>query len=131
MNEIIKAIAFISWPVTDMERAVIYYKNLFDRNPLFQQSDWAEFEIQGQRLALHLEPAISNSPNNATRPVLFFMATSIESSIKNLQEKGICFDQPVQIFPYGKLIRFSDPDGNPLGLYEPPSKTDTPNAVLK
>ena len=130
MDEIIKNIAFISWPVTDMERAVIFYKNLFRVDPVFQQSDWAEFKIQGQRLALHLEHATTRSASTPCS-ALYFGATSIETSVENLKTRGISFDGPIQVFPYGKLIHFKDPDGNLLGLYESPSKIEVPNSSLK
>ena len=130
MHEIIENIAFISWPVTDMERAVIFYKNLFRVDPIFQQSDWAEFKIQGQHLALHLEPSMTGSASTP-RSALYFGATSIETSVENLKTRGISFDEPIQVFPYGKLIRFKDPDGNLLGLYESPSKIELPSTSLK
>ena len=40
--------------------------------------------------------------------------------VKALQSKGIVFDGEIEIYSYGKLILFSDPDSNSLGLYEPP-----------
>jgi|GEM_PF-361935 len=131
MSDIIESIAFISWPVTDMARAVEFYKTLFDIDPLIEQGEWTEFKIQGQRLALHME-RVENEKKYASRnAVLFFKAPSIEDSIKKLTDKGINFNEKVQAHPYGKMVRFKDPDGNPLGLYEPPSKADSPNATLK
>jgi len=113
-----------------MERAVIFYKNLFRVDPIFQQSDWAEFKIQDQRLALHLEPSMTCTASTP-RSTLYFGATSIEVSVEKLKTRGISFEEPIQVFPYGKLIRFKDPDGNLLGLYEASSKIEVPNTSLK
>ncbi|SVB48589.1 uncharacterized protein METZ01_LOCUS201443, partial [marine metagenome] len=43
-------------------------------------------------------------------------------AVKKLQDKGVKFLGEIEVYSYGKLILFLDPDKNPLGLYEPPAK---------
>ena len=44
-------IAFISYPVRDLKKAVEFYQKLLEIKPLFLREDWAEFELNGQRFA--------------------------------------------------------------------------------
>ena len=45
-------IAFISYPVRDLNKAVEFYQKVLEIKPLFLREDWAEFELDGQRFAL-------------------------------------------------------------------------------
>jgi len=115
----INKIAYHWVPTTDMDRAVEFYKNLLGFKLLFTREDWSEFEIGGQRLALCKVDALHPS---ITSPGISFMAQPIEQVIESLSGKGVTFIEELKVYPYGKLIHFQDPDGNILGLYEPPAK---------
>ena len=54
--------------------------------------------------------------------IVYFEANPIETIVKDLQVKGVKFRGEIEVYSYGKLILFSDPDNNSLGLYEPPKK---------
>ena len=45
-------IAFISYPVSNLDKAVKFYQKVLGKEPLFHREDWAEFELGGQKLAL-------------------------------------------------------------------------------
>ena len=45
-------IAFITYPVFDLDRAVEFYQKVLGIKPLFHRKDWAEFKLEGQRFAL-------------------------------------------------------------------------------
>ena len=47
----IQKIAYIWYPVTDMNRAIEFYNELLGLTLLFKGEDWSELEIDGQRLA--------------------------------------------------------------------------------
>ncbi len=114
----IKKIAFTSYPVTDMERSVDFYGNVLGFNLLFKREDWSEFDIDGQRLTLHKEE-IPSGKNPGGRVIVSFEAKPIEKIVESLKVKGVRFKGEVEVYPYGKLAWFLDPDGNILGLYEP------------
>lgn len=98
-----------------MDRAVEFYQNVLGLKLLFKRQDWSEFEIDGQRIALH------KTENKATGgAVISFQAEPIEETIKNLKNRGVRFVGELQVFPYGKLASFLDPDDNLIGLYQPP-----------
>ncbi len=114
-------IAYISYPVTNMARAVEFYQNVLDCTPLFVREDWSEFDLGGQRFALHKvearQPTASGEP-----PFLSLLARPIEQVIETLKQKGVKDFDPIEAHPFGKLSGFRDPDGNHVGLYEPPER---------
>lgn len=113
----INKIAYHWVPTTDMDRAVEFYKDLLGFKLLFKRDDWSEFDIGGQRLALC---KVDSLHQNRTSAGVSFMAQPIEQMIESLSGKGVPFIEKLQVYPYGKLVHFQDPDGNILGLYEPP-----------
>ena len=108
-------IAFISYPVTNLDRAVEFYQKVLGKEPLFHRDDWAEFELGGQRLALN-----KSSSTSGIGAIVYFLAQPIEGFILRMKELDAVLDGNIEIHSYGKLARFRDPDGNILGLYEPP-----------
>ena len=82
---------------------------------MFQREDWAEFELGGQRLALH-----KSSSTGRAGAIVYFLARPIEGFVLRLKELDATLDGNIEIHSYGKLARFRDPDGNILGIYEPP-----------
>ncbi len=114
-------IAYISYPVTDMDRAVEFYQRVLDCKPRFVRDDWSEFDLGGQRLALH-HVADAAEPPRREQPFLSLLARPIEQVIETLKQRGVKQFDPIERQPFGNLSGFRDPDGNPIGLYEPPEK---------
>lgn len=113
-------IAYTYYCVQDMDRAVDFYRNVLGLNLLFKGEEWSEFEIGGQRVALHKSASSPSTPGGA---VVCFEARPIEDAIEKLTDQGVRFVQELQVFPYGKSAAFLDPQGNLIGLYEPPPKS--------
>ena len=59
-------IAFVSYQVTNLNRAVKFYQKVLGKEPLFHKEDWAEFEDEG--LEEQAREKINNKPktHNAT-----------------------------------------------------------------
>ena len=117
----IKKIAFSYYSVSDMDRAADFYQNVLGLKLLFKKEDWSEFELDGQRIALH---KTENPGPTSGGAVISFQAEPIEELIKTLKLKGVRFVDDLQVFPYGKLAGFLDPDNNLIGLYQPPEKSN-------
>ncbi|GJL78086.1 MAG: hypothetical protein NPINA01_10750 [Nitrospinaceae bacterium] len=117
----IEKIAYIWYPTTDMDRAVEFYQDLLGLKLLFKEADWSEFLVSGQRLALCKVDEIVPRKSSPGAGVSF-TAQPIEQTIDALFQKGVTFLEGVKVYPYGKLAYFHDPDGNVLGLYEPPPR---------
>lgn len=112
-------LAYIWYQTTDMDRTVEFYHQVLGLKLLFQREDWSEFDIDGQRLAFCKVDAPSEN-NDSFLPGISFLAQPIEPVIADLSGKGVHFVGNLEVYPYGKLASFRDPDGNILGLYEPP-----------
>ncbi len=110
-------IAFVSYPVVDLNKAVEFYQKVLGIEPLFHREDWAEFKIEGQRFALKKETLLQKEHSGS---IVYFMAKPIQNYIDRIAGFGVPILEPVEIYSYGKLARFKDPEGNIFGLYEPP-----------
>jgi predicted enzyme related to lactoylglutathione lyase len=110
-------IAFVSYPVADLDRAVEFYQKVLEIKPLFHREDWAEFKLKGQRFALKKETLRQTEYTGA---IVYFMAKPIQKLIDRLEGFGVKVIGTVETHSYGKLARFKDSEGNFFGLYEPP-----------
>ena len=112
-------IAFISYPVINLDKAVEFYQKVIGIEPLFHRKDWAEFKMEEQRFALQKVETKQLGQNGA---VAYFLAKPIEHDINRLKGFGVKILGSIEIRSYGKFARFQDPEGNIFGLYEPPVK---------
>lgn len=110
-------IAFISYPVLDLGKAVEFYQKALGIEPLFHTNDWAEFKLNEQRFALQKANKM-NAGHNGT--LVYFMAKPMKVYIERLESIGAKLLNPPEIHSYGKLAQCQDPEGNVFGLYEPP-----------
>ena len=114
-------LSFISYPVSNLNQSIIFYRDVLGLKLLLNNGKWAEFNVDDQRLAIH-EKKVCKDLEYHSGAVVYFEAKPIEEVVKDLITKGIKFSGDIEIYTYGKLVLFSDPDNNSLGLYEPPTK---------
>ena len=117
----INKIGFISYTVSNLQQSIKFYQNLLGLELLLKDDRWAEFNISGQRFAIH-EKTNGVNMHDQSAAIVYFEANPIETIVKVLQVKGVKFRGEIEVYSYGKLILFSDLDNNSLGLYEPPKK---------
>ena len=117
-------IAFIHYPTQNLERALTFYRDVLGFKLLVQNEEWVEFEVGGQRLALRQVDSMSPRPESShpNGAMIWLEASPIEKDITTLKNNKVIFINELKVFSYGKTITFEDPDGNLLGLYEPPEK---------
>ena len=120
-STMINKIGFISYTVSNLQQSIKFYQNLLGLELLLKDDRWAEFNISGQRFAIH-EKTNGAIMYDQSAAIVYFEANPIETIVKDLQVKGVKFRGEIEVYSYGKLILFSDPDNNSLGLYEPPTK---------
>ena len=73
----------------------------------------------GAEIVLH--HGRTNEPGEASHWFIQFIVDDIRATVTELKARGIQVDG-IQERPYGKYARFRDPEGNLLGLEEPPTK---------
>jgi len=120
----LQKIAFIHYCTENLDRSLKFYRDVLGLKLLVQNEEWVEFDVGGQRLALRKVDSMpakleESHPNGA---MIWLEANPIEESIALLHKNNINFIKELEIFPYGKTATFTDPDGNLIGLYEPPAK---------
>jgi predicted enzyme related to lactoylglutathione lyase len=79
---------------------------------------WLIFGLPPAELAMH--------PAQAPGHELYFMCDELDSTIRDLQARGVEFTQEVAEERWGRVTRFRLPGGGEIGMYEPrhPRATD-------
>ncbi|WP_036725744.1 VOC family protein [Patulibacter minatonensis] len=118
MTNTIKQIDAIWLPVSDMDRAVEFYRDTLGLDVLEHDGDWSEVTAGDQRIGLNA----SESPSGDGGAVIAFGVNgAIADAVDELKEKGVEFPGGLTEHPWGKIAPFKDPDGNDLQLYAPPA----------
>jgi predicted enzyme related to lactoylglutathione lyase len=113
----IKGIARIWLPVTDMDKAVAFYRDDLGLDVVEHDGDWSEVTAGDQVIGLNA----NESPSGDGGAVVAFAVDDIDSSVDQMKGDGVEFADGVSEHPWGKIAPFKDPDGNDLQLYAPPS----------
>lgn len=108
----------IGIPVKDINRAVLFYKDLLELPLLFNTDTMAFFDCDGIRLMLSL-PEKKQFTNASS--VLYFQVDDITQSYNQMKEKGISFiDKPHAIAKMNAketwMVFFNDTEGNTHAL---------------
>jgi predicted enzyme related to lactoylglutathione lyase len=113
----IQGISAIWLPVSDMQRAVAFYRDRLELEVLEHDGDWSEVTAGDQRIGLNA----SESPAGDGGAVIAFAVDDIEATIKKFSDQGVDFSGELSAHPWGRIAAFKDPDGNDLQVYAPPS----------
>ncbi|MBO9038583.1 MULTISPECIES: VOC family protein [Curtobacterium] len=112
-------VAAVWVPVSDMERAVAFYRDTLGLTVKDQSDDWSEIDAGGLMIGLNgRESAGQGSDGGAV--VSFQPDGSIEDEVASLKERGADIQGEISEHPWGKIIPFKDSEGNDLQLYSPP-----------
>ncbi len=113
----IEGIAAIWLPVTDMDRAVAFYRDDLGLEVEDHDGEWSEVSAGDQRIGLNA----SESPAGDGGAVIAFAVDDIDATVDELKEKGVKFAGELSEHPWGRIAPFKDPDGNDLQVYAPPA----------
>jgi lactoylglutathione lyase len=91
--------------VSDMKRAVSYYRDIIELPLKFESPEWTEFVNEGATLALHKS---DKSPGQC-RPG--FQVPNLKSFHQRMIERKVsCVQEPTEVF--GSMVaQYVDPDG--------------------
>ena len=113
----IKGVAAVWLPVTDMRRAVAFYGETLGLEVTEHDGDWSEVDGNGLRIGLNG----TESPGGDGGAVVAFQPDrELEQEVERLAQAGVEFSDEVSEHPWGRIVPFKDPDGNDLQLYAPP-----------
>ena len=108
----------IGIPVKDINRAILFYKDLLELPLLFNTDTMAFFDCDGIRLMLSL-PEKKQFTNASS--VLYFQVDDITQNYNQMKNKGISFiDKPHAIAKMSStetwMVFFNDTEGNTHAL---------------
>ncbi len=113
------AIVFVS----DMEHAVLFYRDVLGLPLKFESPEWTEFATDGATLALHASECSNSDKDNPQqipagrcRPGL--SVPNLDEFHKRMVEKNVpCIQEPKEIFGV-RIAQYVDPDGLAISVAE-------------
>ena len=130
-SSLIKAVHGIRYQVKDVARAVAFYTQRLGFTLKHQQPPAFANVSLGDADVLLSGPGASGSrpmpngehqtPGGWNRVVL--QVVNLPACIASLKQAGVTFRNEMEVGPGGRQIQIEDPDGNPLELFEPASRS--------
>ena len=115
----VDGVAAVWVPVSDMRRAVAFYRDVLGLDVTETDADWSEVDANGLKLGLNArEKAEQGAGGGAV--VTFQPGTSIDDEVQRLTQAGVSFTGGISDHEWGRIAPFKDSEGNDLQLYTPP-----------
>jgi catechol 2,3-dioxygenase-like lactoylglutathione lyase family enzyme len=114
---IVERTDFISVPVTDMERATVFYRDTLGL-PVVDPRAFPEFQL-GENVSMYLiDPTQTGSSfqGGHSSPIALRVADVAEAR-RELEERGVAFEGDTLDTGVCHMAFFEDPDGNRLMLH--------------
>jgi methylmalonyl-CoA/ethylmalonyl-CoA epimerase len=113
----LSAIGQIGITITDVERAIRFYRDTLGMKFLFQAGSLAFFDCAGVRLML----SASEKPGETHSSILYFRVPDIQAASSALESRGVVLEHPAHLVArmpdHDLWMAFlRDPDGNLLGI---------------
>ena len=121
---VIKAIKFVSVPVTDQQRALDFYTQMLGfrvitDQPFDDNQRWIELGIGRSSSGISLFTPEGHENRIGTFTGISFVADDVMATHRELAAKGVNFIQEPQQADWGTAAIFADPDGNQFVLSSP------------
>ena len=115
----IKGVAAVWVPVTDMRRALEFYEDALELSVTERDDDWSALDANGVMVGLNGSP--EETPQGDGGALIAFQPEGeLEDEVERLKARGVEFADGISEHPWGRIVPFKDPDGNDLQLYAPP-----------
>lgn len=113
----ITQIHFQSIPVTDIDRAIAFYRDILgltvERNAPYGQSRWVFMQIEGAQTLLHFDQVAELAQKDM--PTLVLNSNDVDGLFAELERAGVTITQQPQDAPWEKGNRWGmlrDSEGN-------------------
>jgi catechol 2,3-dioxygenase-like lactoylglutathione lyase family enzyme len=116
--QIVKQLDHVYYWVTDMDRAVDFYRNALGLTLVRREGDsWAQFDAGGRQFALHgaVDGRPAPPPGGAAA---VFSVDDLDRARSVLSERGVRFGHEGEVVGFARFAAFEDPDGNTVQLIE-------------
>ena len=122
----LSAIGQIAITVTDLDRAIAFYRDQLGMKFLFQVPNLGFFDCGGVRLML----SPSEKPGESYSSVIYFKVADIQEECRELGERGVNLERPPHLIArmpdHDLWMAFlRDPDRNLLGLMSEVARTES------
>ncbi|MGE0763693.1 MAG: VOC family protein [Bdellovibrionales bacterium] len=102
--------------VRDMQKAVQYYKDMFDLKPISESPGWSEFDWNGHKVCLHLAEPSAEIDGKA---IFIAKVKGLTGIVAELKKRGVEFSKDIHsVCEGGYAADFRDSSGNLLSLFE-------------
>jgi len=117
----IKEVAFVGYPVTDMDRARDFYGRILGLEESWVIEDggkahWVEYEAAGTTVAI--AQASDAWKPGADGGGACFEVDDLDLAVERLRAEGVAIPMPIGDFPMCRIALISDPDGNGIALHQ-------------
>lgn len=103
----IRKIQHITFPVTDLKRAIDFYENALGLKKTGEWGNYAVFDVGGVDLALQPKGRFQ----------IFLLVDNVDEAYRTFSGKGVKFvTEPKDEYWGGRTAEFADPDGNKFVL---------------
>jgi predicted enzyme related to lactoylglutathione lyase len=114
----VSGVAAVWVPVSDMSRAVAFYRDTLGLDVTETDSDWSEVDANGLLIGLNAREDSTSADGGAV--ISFQPDDDLDSEVADLKGKGVVFTGDVSDHEWGRIAPFKDSEGNDLQLYSPP-----------
>lgn len=113
-------VATVWVPVTDMERAVAFYRDTLGLEVTSTSADWSEFDADGLMIGLNARASAGVSEKGGA-VISFQPDGTIEEELDRLAARGASIEGEISDHEWGRILPFKDSEGNDLQFYSPPA----------
>ena len=115
----VKDIAFVGYPVADLDRARDFYERVIGLectmdHPIDDTVRWVEYDIGTST------SAISNAwpPSGQSGPCAALEVDDIDAAVEKLRAENVTFKTDIMASPSCRFASITDPDGNDLMIHQ-------------
>jgi predicted enzyme related to lactoylglutathione lyase len=106
----------------DADAARAFFRDVLQWPHIDAHDGWLIFKLPPAELGIHPagDPG-SGAPNGHHE--LYLMCDDIDSTVTDLEAKGVIFTGPIENQGFGRLVRLRVPGAGEIGLYQPRHET--------
>jgi len=101
-------------PVSDMQRAITWYSELFRLQAAETSHEGTTYDVPMAGETGLILDANRDPVTNSSQPLCFFWTENLETAHAFLQQRGVEITSDVTDIGSASFLAFRDPDGNPL-----------------